>query len=78
MYRRACPGELLECAAICALEGTKKIGCRIVQERTTGEIHDLLNAAWDRFWTAPDEYHAWERAAIVRLRQGATPLAAGI
>ena len=74
MYRRACPRELLERAAISALEGTKKIGCRIVQEGTTGHIHDLLNAAWEKFWSAPDEYHAWEREAIVRLKQGAVPL----
>lgn len=78
MYRRACPRELLERAAISALEGTKRIGCRIVQQGTTGHIHDLLNAAWEKFWTAPEEYHAWEREAIIRLRRGAATTAAAV
>lgn len=70
MYRRACPKELLRQAAINALEGTKEIGCRIVGDGTTGPIEHLLNSAWRKFWTAPDEYHAWEREAIRELKEG--------
>ncbi len=68
MFRRACPSELLERAAIHALEGVKRINCRIVTEQTTGKIHDLLNTAWDKFWSVPDEYYAWERESVTGLK----------
>jgi hypothetical protein len=69
MYRRACPQRLLEQAAIYALEGTKKIGCRIVSGNTTGSVHDLLNIAWQQFWAEPNKYHAWERDTITKLKK---------
>ena len=68
MYRRACPRELLEHAAIHAREGTKLIGCRVVCDGTSSPVHDLLNTAWEKFWTAPDGYHEWERHAIATLK----------
>ncbi len=68
MFRRACPYPLLERAAIHALEGLKRINCRVVTEGTTGKIHDLLNAAWEIFWSKPDEYHSWEREAVTDLK----------
>lgn len=69
MYRRACPSVLLERAAIHALEGLKRINCRIVTDQTTSKIHDLLNTAWDKFWSTPDEYLAWERDAVADLKK---------
>ena len=71
MFRRACPSELLERAAIHALEGVKRINCRIVTLQTTGKIHDLLNTAWEMFWSVPNEYHAWERDAVTNLKEQA-------
>ena len=71
MFRRACPSELLERAAIHALEGVKRINCRIVNLQTTGKIHDLLNTAWEMFWSAPNEYHSWERGAVTNLKEQA-------
>ena len=71
MFRRACPHELLERAAIHALEGLKGINCRIVTPGTTGKIHDLLNTAWEIFWSKPNEYHAWERDAVNTLKEQA-------
>ena len=71
MFRRACPAALLERAAIHALEGVKGINCRIVTLQTTGKIHDLLNTAWETFWSGPNEYHAWERGAVASLKEQA-------
>ena len=34
---------------------------------TTGEVHELLNEAWERFWSAPSDYVEWERQAVERL-----------
>ncbi len=70
MYRRACPKELLERAAIHAYEGINKIGCHIVHNGTSNPIHDLLNTAWEHFWANLDAYHAWERNAIAKLKEG--------
>ncbi len=69
LYRRACPHELLEHAATLALQGTKNVGCRVAQAGTSGPVFDLLNSAWDKFWTTPDDYHAWERTAIAKIKQ---------
>ena len=70
MYRKACPQQLLQQAAVHAFEGTKKIGCRIVTDSTNDPVHGLLNSAWQEFWAAPNQYHAWEREAIKMLKQG--------
>lgn len=69
MYRRACPLELLEHAAIHALEGTKLIGCHIIQKNTSSMIHDMLNNAWEKFWSNPATYHEWERGCINSLKK---------
>lgn len=71
LYRRACPRHLLERASINALEGTKLIACRIVKPGISSPVHDLLNTAWQQFWAAPNNYHAWERDAIAKLKHGA-------
>jgi hypothetical protein len=71
LYRRACPQHLLQKAAKQALEGTRKIGCRVVQEKTTDKVHDLLNTAWHRFWNSPNDYHQWERECMANLKQAA-------
>ena len=73
MFRRACPSVLLQRAAISALEGLRGINCRIVSPATTGKIHDLLNTAWNIFWSKPNEYHAWERDAVANLKKQAVP-----
>jgi len=68
-YRKACPQRLLQQAAIHALEGAKKIGCRVVDAKTADNVHGLLNAAWDQFWSNPTDYHAWERDVMTRLKE---------
>jgi hypothetical protein len=65
------PKQLLELAAVHAFEGIKKIGCRIVNQKTTGPMDDLLNNAWTEFWNSPATYHQWERQFMDRLKQQA-------
>lgn len=76
-YRKACPRQLLELAAVHGLEGTKKIGCRIVNEQTTSPINDLLNNAWTKFWNNPATYHQWERQLMDGLKQQAQQVSQG-
>jgi hypothetical protein len=67
-YRKACPKELLEQAAIYALEATKNIGCIIANKNSNGDIYCLLNEAWREFWKAPDKYQDWEKQKIEGLK----------
>lgn len=67
-YRQSCPRHLLESAAIHALEGVRKIGCNIAGTNASGAICQLLNSAWQEFWTSPHLYHRWERQQIELLK----------
>jgi len=68
-YRKACPRELLELAAVHAFEGIKFIGCRLANERANGEIHKLLNEAWKIFWQDQSKYRSWEKTKLIELKQ---------
>lgn len=68
-YRMACPKELLQQAAIHAFEGTKGIGCRITGNNDSSHVNELLNRAWEEFWTNPKQYHLTERKHVEELRQ---------
>jgi hypothetical protein len=69
LYQRACPRALLEQAAIHALEGTKNLGCRIARTGTGDRVHNILNTAWNTFWTSPNDYHHWERECVAELKR---------
>ena len=66
-HGRCYPRHLLERIAECALQGVQGIECRIARKDTTGEVYELLNWAWERFWSAPSDYVEWERQAVRRL-----------
>ena len=66
-HGRCYPRHLLKRIAACALEGVQGIKCRVARKDTTGEVHELLNEAWERFWSAPSGYVEWERQAVERL-----------
>jgi len=67
-YRKACPKELLEQAAVHAFEGIKAIGCRLADSKASGDVHNLLNSAWEVFWSDPSKYSKWEQEQIKELR----------
>jgi hypothetical protein len=77
IYRRACPLQLLKQAVEYTLDGVKNIGCRIVDDATTGTVHELLNNAWQKFWVTPNQYPTWERETINTLKQTANPRTSG-
>ena len=66
-HGRCYPRHVLERIAEFALQGVQGIDCRIARKGTTGEVHELLNEAWERFWNSPGEYVEWERQAVERL-----------
>jgi hypothetical protein len=69
LYQRACPQHILEIAATHALEGVKKVGCKIAATDIQGEINILLNAAWKEFWNAPNQYLAWEKNQLRQAKK---------
>lgn len=69
LYVKACPLSLLSEAASCALEGTKGIGCAIINSPVgTRLVGDLLNKAWLEFWKSPTGYAAWEKQTLKNLK----------
>ncbi len=54
-------------AAMHALEGVKKMCCKITASEG-GRINTLLNKAWRQFWNAPDQYLAWEKQELNRTK----------
>ena len=66
-FRKACPKQLLEQAAVLAYEGTKAIGCRLAGSKASDSIYSLLNEAWEVLWKNPSNYHDWEKQKIKHL-----------
>jgi hypothetical protein len=69
LYRKACPKDLLELAAVHSLEGVKAIGCRLADDKATGKVHEILNNAWNVFWLDPPKYRSWEKKQLNDLRK---------
>jgi hypothetical protein len=68
-YRRCYPEPLLADLARFCVEGVEKIGCRLADADSDGDVHVLLNEAWETFWKTPIDYSAWERKALNALRR---------
>lgn len=66
-YYRCFPQHLLEEIAELALSGIKASGLRIARADTCDRIHILLNEAWTRFWSDPDNFVEWEKQAVACL-----------
>ena len=60
-FKMAFPNHLLEHCSNLALEATKSINCNIVNPNTKSAIYNLLNSAWTKFISDPQEYLDWER-----------------
>jgi hypothetical protein len=67
-YLRCFPENLLENIAIKAYEGIFASGFHIVAPDTDLPVHNILNQAWDIFWTNPAGFSQWEQQAVSELR----------
>lgn len=68
-FRWCYPSAVLGKIAELAVEGAREIGCRVATKETSGKVHDVLNAAWDQFWSDAEGYVAWEERAVAELKQ---------
>lgn len=68
-YQRCLPDNLLTAIATEAKAGIEGLGCSLADSNQNQEVSQLLNAAWEQFWTAPESYVDWERTEIEKLRQ---------
>ena len=70
-FERAYPESVIEQAVNYAHEAATNMKCRIVNSGTCDPIYVLLNSAWNRFWTDPDNYLEWEKKQIYQIRSQA-------
>lgn len=66
-YMRCFPNPLINRLAETAKSGVEGAGCRFATEGPPGPVQGILNEAWRRFWTEPQEYVRWEQDAIRNL-----------
>ena len=66
-YAHCYPEELIDCVVEMALLGVQKVECRTAAPNVKDPIHCLLNEAWERFWSDPENYHRWESGAVKAL-----------
>lgn len=66
-YYQCYPENLLRIVAERALQGVKKIGCRIASKTSDQKIGGVLNKAWQIFWDNPVGYSDWEKETVRRL-----------
>jgi hypothetical protein len=68
-YRQCFPEQLLENIAQKAYEGVYSSGFRIASPTINQPVHNILNQAWDVFWSKPKNYASWEQNAVSELRR---------
>lgn len=68
-YQRCFPDDLLARIAQKAYEGVHASGFGLVTPEALPPVCQVLNRAWDIFWQSPERYVAWERQAILQLRE---------
>ena len=73
-YLRCFPDNILESIAIKAYEGVYSSGFRAVSPDTDLPIHNILNQAWNVFWTTPAKFSNWEKGAVSDLHKLTTGL----
>ncbi|TAL67950.1 MAG: hypothetical protein EPN82_12830 [Bacteroidetes bacterium] len=67
-YKVAYPKTILEHCAVNALEATKVINCKIVNQGNNKDVCNLLNTAWMKFIDNPQNYLVWEKEQREKLK----------
>lgn len=68
-YYYCYPESLLDLVTQKAYEGTVGIACNIVSLENQGAICQILNSAWDAFWSNPSEFASTEKSMIELLQK---------
>ena len=67
-YQQCYPETLLSEIVATAQEGIEGTCVRTAKPSALKPTVDILNAAWQEFWRAPEAYQAWETAQLATLR----------
>jgi len=59
--------ELLQQIVEHALKGIEATNLRFAKRDTADFVHALLNEAWKKFWSDPENFVGWEKCAVSRL-----------
>lgn len=60
-YDLCFPKDVLKQFVEQAILGYRAMNCRFSTPNSGQKVHDLLNAAWTKFWKSPKQYATWER-----------------
>jgi hypothetical protein len=71
-FQRYYPKHVLRECVEQAFEGFAAMGCKPWPGNDTDAIRRTLNEAWQRFWTAPQSFAAWEKEVTEALIPSAT------
>lgn len=66
-FHRFYPKPIIRQFAQEAYNGFNKMGCKSWTSPHAGQIRELLNEAWRRFWHDPKNYTAWENNAVAAI-----------
>jgi len=66
-YERCFAKSLLKMIAKEAVGGYHRMGCRPSSSQAGSRIHDILNEAWNQFWSDPKHYATWEQSRVLQL-----------
>ena len=66
-YTICFPSTVLQTFADDAFAGYRGLNCKPSAPATGSTIHNLLNESWDRFWSAPDKFAAWEKGKVASV-----------
>jgi hypothetical protein len=66
-YTICFPSTVLQTFADDAFAGYRGLNCKPSAPATGSTIHNLLNEAWERFWSAPDKFAAWEKGKVASV-----------
>jgi hypothetical protein len=66
-FQRYYPKHVLRECVEQAFEGFAAMGCKPWPGNDTDAIKRTLNEAWQRFWTAPQSFAAWEKEVTEAL-----------
>jgi hypothetical protein len=66
-YHQCYPDTLIENIVAAAKNGIEGSGIVAATSNTKARVRDLLNEAWQTFWSSPADFGAWERNAVAGL-----------
>jgi len=63
----AYPKDILEHCAACGVQAVAEINCKIATKSNQGQIYQMLNQSWEKFWEDAESYFEWEANELKKI-----------